>query len=419
VSRSVAAALALSVSVLACAPSPVAPVTSPTATAVAVASPIASSSASAAPTAEAAVAAVTASPTVIAFPSCRGPDVTTGRAVCIPGARIDIDAAIDDADAAAIVAQVIADLAAVQAEFEWTLRGTARIDVYATRATYTSGLQTVFGYSRATAEYLADNSVAFFEPSLTRIAVSWEEVRDRRPIAAIRHELTHVVTLEACQPRCDLVPAWVNEGQARLAEALIPGADWRMLRVRYEAASMVSTKTLIPLTSLWTQGQWNAYGDWDGYYKYQEAARAVQLLRADIGDRAVPRLYARIRAGADLATAYAALSGKSFASFTAALPSRLTEGVPSGPAIVTVTPGADGKGTSFLLYGYPADASVTLRLRARHLDESQELKVSPQGAYFGSIDDTYPPGAYTIATAGLGAAVTVTKRGGRTSLASP
>ena len=416
-SRAIAAVLGLGVIASACAPAPSTTVTSPPAAAVA--SPTASPSASAAPTAESTVAAATASPTVIAFPSCRGADATTGRAVCVPGARIDIDAAISDPDAAAIVTQVIADLAAVQAEFEWTLRGSARIDVYATHAAYTSGLQTVFGYSRATAEYVADNSVAFFEPTLTRIAVSWEDVRDRRPIAAIRHELTHVVTLEACQPRCDLVPAWLNEGQARLAEALIPGADWRMLRVRYEAASMVSTKTLIPLTSLWTEGQWNAYGDWDGYYKYQEAARTVELLRADIGDRAISRLYARIRAGADLATAYAALTGRSFASFTAALPSRLTEGLPTGPAIVTVTPGADGKGTSFLLYGYPAEAPVTLRLSARHLEESQDLKVSPQGAYFGSIDDSYPPGAYTIATIGFGAAVTVTKRGGRTSLSSP
>jgi len=29
----------------------------------------------------------------------------------------------------------------------------------------------------------------------------WEAVRARRPIAAIRHELTHLVTLEACAPR--------------------------------------------------------------------------------------------------------------------------------------------------------------------------------------------------------------------------
>jgi len=131
--------------------------------------------------------------------------------------------------------------------------------------------------------------VSFFEPSLRLIAVNWEAVRDRRPIAAIRHELTHLLTLDACAPRCDLVPAWLNEGQARLAEALVPGSDWRLVRVRYEAASMAQTGTLIPLNALVSQLAWNALTDWAGYFKYQEAARAVELLREDIGGDAPSR----------------------------------------------------------------------------------------------------------------------------------
>src|SRR6185503_2918914 len=161
--------------------------------------------------------------------------------LCTPGspaAHLAIDNTITLGDASAIAAQVFSDLEDVQAEFGWTLRGEPIVDVYATNERYASGLRDVFGYSQVTADYLAENSVAFFEPALRRIAVSWEAVQGRRPIAAIRHELTHFVTLEACAPRCDLVPAWLNEGQARLAEALIPGADWRMMRVRYEAASM-------------------------------------------------------------------------------------------------------------------------------------------------------------------------------------
>ena len=335
--------------------------------------------------------------------------------------RIDIDTSIGERDAALIVAQIGDDLTEVQREFDWTLRTTPRIDVYATNDRYAAGLRNVFGYSRATAEYLAENSVAFFEPSLVRIAVSWEAVRDRRPIAAIRHELTHVVTLEACAPRCDLVPAWLNEGEARLAEALMPGADWRLMRVRYEAASMVATGTLIPLTSLWTQLQWNAIGDWAGYYKYQQAARATELLRADIGERAIARLYARIRAGEDVARAYAALTGKSFASYLATLSLRLAADVPAGPTIALITPGADGSGASYLLYGFPAEANVALRIRARHVDETLPVAVSPQGAYFGSLDDSYPPGAYAI-TATFGATIisaSVTKRGGRTRVVIP
>lgn len=358
------------------------------------------------------------SPTPIALPRCVGTKDGETIALCIPGARVDVDAAIGERDAAAIAAQVSDDLVAVQGDFEWTLRTTARVDVYATTERYASGLRTVFGYSKATADYLADSSVAFFEPSLGRIAVSWDQVRDRRPIAAIRHELTHLVTLEACAPRCDLVPAWLNEGQARLAEALIPGADWRMMRVRYEAASMVATTTVMPLTALWTQRQWNAIGDWAGYYKYQEAARAVELLRADIGDRPIARLYARIRVGDDVTRAYASLTGRSFTTFTATLNDRLAGDVALHPDVATVVPGADGHGASYLLYGFPAEAPVTIRLRSRQVDESQEIAVSPQGTYFGSIDDSYPPGAYTLTTVSGATtiSVTVTKRGGRSSL---
>ena len=350
-----------------------------------------------------------------AFPPCQIQPTPMVVTLCIPGAVLRVDARLPDADLGAIFRQVTDDLAAVQAEFEWSLRSTAFIDVYDTNARYASGLRDVFGYSQATADYLAENSVAFFEPSLRRIAVSWEAVSDRRPIAAIRHELTHLVTLEACAPRCDLVPAWFNEGEARLMEALIPGADWRMMRVRYEAASMVATETLLPLTALWTQNQWNAFGDWACYYKYQEAARTTDLIRGDVGDHAIARIYARLRAGDDFATAYARLTGRSWSTFLASLPARLFADIPPGPAISLVQPGADGTGASFLLYGFPGEAKVTLSIKARYASVSSEIGVSPQGAYFGSIDASYPPGTYTI-TAASGssvAAVTVIKRGGR------
>lgn len=357
----------------------------------------------------------TPSPSPLALPRCAGTAADLVTAFCPNGAVVQIDSLVDARDVSEILAQIGEDLAAVQAEFEWTLRGTPHIDVYATRDRYVAGLTGVFGYSRATAEFLADNSVAFFEPTLTRIAVLWDALRDRRPIAAIRHELTHVVSLEACAPRCDLVPAWLNEGQARLAEALIDGPAWRLMRVRYEAASMVATGTLMPLTSLGTQGQWNAIGDWAGYYKYQEAARATELLRIDIGDRAIARLYARVRTGQDVATAYAALSGQTFSSYLSSLPGRITAGIAPGPAIALVTPGPDGSGASYLLYGFAAEAPVTVRVHSRLFDETTQQTVSPQGALFGAIDASYPPGTYTI-TAASGnavAAVTVIKRGGR------
>jgi len=401
----------LAVLLAACATAPAAPGASATVATLATAGPTATTEPTATP---APAAAPTAKPTLPPPPQCRQPLTDELVALCPEGAMLWVDRSLSLEDMSAIAAQVEDDLAAVQREFQWTLRTRAVIYVRAARDGYIDTLEHVFGYGAVSAEYVADNSVAFFDPSLRTIAVNWEEIRDRRPIAAIRHELTHIVTLEACAPRCDLVPAWFNEGEARLMETTV-GPEWRLMRVRYEAASMLATNTLLPLTALWTQAQWNAYGDWLGYYKYQEAARAIELIKEDIGDAAIPRLYARLRAGDDLTRAYALLSGRSWTSFTAALDSRIRDAVPASLGIATAAPGADGTGVSYLLYGFPAEAKITLRLRSHAVDETQEVAVSPQGALFGSIDDSYPQGTYTITAASgtSAAAVTVTKRGGR------
>ena len=361
-------------------------------------------------------------PTATPFTPCPSPrkvvaDISMA-ALCVPGANVFVEASFGGpGDLHVLFDQVVEDLAAVQDEFAWTLRGQPTVDVFATTASYTTGLVHVFGYSGATAAFVAENSVAFFEPGLRTIVVNWEAVRDRRPIAAIRHELTHFVTLEACVPRCDLVPAWLNEGQARLAEATIPGGEWRLVRVRYEAASMVRTKTLMPLSTLVSQAQWNAITSWGGYYKYQEAARATELLRDDIsGTQPMARLYDRLRRGEDVARAYASLTGRTFDSFVGDLAARFAEGVPAGPAIV-MTPGPQADhGLGYLLYGFAPEEKLTLRLVGRRTEETEEITVSPQGAHFSEIVDRYPPGTYVIAVTSGDTEVASTrfeKRGGR------
>ena len=360
-------------------------------------------------------------PTATPFAPCIAPQGSVGDVslvpLCVPGASVRVENGIENSDLHVLYDQVALDLAAVQGEFAWTLRKQPVIDVFATTASYTTGLIYELGYSGATAAFVAENSVAFFEPDLRLILVNWEAVRDRRPIAAIRHELTHFVTLEACAPRCDLVPAWLNEGQARLAEATIPGGEWRLVRVRYEAASMVATKTLMPLSTLVSQGQWNAITSWGGYYKYQEAARATELLRLDIGGaRPLASLYERMRRGEDVARAYATLTGRSFDSFVGGLSARIAEGAPPGPAIVTTAGPQAGHGVGYLLYGFGPEEKITLRTVGRRSEETEELAVSPQGAHFSEIVDRYPPGTYVIAAMSGDTVVASTrfeKRGGR------
>ena len=310
----------------------------------------------------------------------------------VPGAAdLRIETVLSREDEAIVAATVAADIPAVEVEFERTFRGRPTIYVFGSTGRYEDGFVRIFGYSRATAAFVAENSVSFFEPSLRLIAVNWEALRYRRPIAAIRHELTHLLTLDACLPRCDLVPAWLNEGQARLAEALVQGGDWRLLRVRYEAASMAATGTLIPLNTLVSQLSWNALTDWAGYFKYQQAARAVELLREDIGGTApIARIYERLRRGENLAQAYAALTNRSFDDFVAGLPGRMRAAVPAGPGLILVTP------ATYLLYGFPPASSVRITVSGPRGSEGWPLVISPFGSNTDGIAPTRSLGGYTI-----------------------
>lgn len=321
-------------------------------------------------------------------------------------AELRIDTALAREDEALVVKTVESDIPAVEREFERSFAGRPVIYVYASTAGYTEGFVRIFGYGRTTAAFVAENSVSFFEPSLRLIAVNWEAIRERRPIAAIRHELTHLLTLDACAPRCDLVPAWLNEGQARLAEALIPGGDWRLVRVRYEAASMAASGTLIPLNTLVSQLGWNSLTEWAGYFKYQEAARAVELLREDVGgDAPIARVYERLRRGQNLAQAYSALTGRSFDDFVAGLPERMSGILPAGPGFIAVDQG--GPGSSYLLYKFAPSSTVLITVSGPRGTESWPMVVSPFGSSFDGLPSTRTSGGYTISAQDGGAVLTI------------
>jgi predicted metallopeptidase len=306
-------------------------------------------------------------------------------------AELRIDAGLSRDEDEVVAATVAADIPAVEREFERSFVARPVIYVFGSIESYTEGFVRIFGYPRATATFVALNSVSFFEPSLRLIAVNWEAVRARRPVAAIRHELTHLMTLDACAPRCDLVPAWLNEGEARLAEALVPGGEWRLVRVRYEAASMAVTGTVLPLNTLVSQLAWNGLTDWAGYFKYQESARAVELLREDVGGTApIARIYERLRRGQNVAQAYAALTDRSFDDFVEGLPDRMRAAVPAGQGLIAVAP------TSYLVYGFPPATTITVTVSGPRGSESSPMVISPFGSNFDSIAPTRLRGGYTI-----------------------
>jgi hypothetical protein len=154
---------------------------------------------------------------------------------------------------------------------------------------------------------------------------------------------------------------------------------------------MAATGTLIPLNTLVSQFAWNALTDWAGYFKYQESARAVELLRQDIGGAApIARIYERIRRGQNLAQAYTALTDRSFDDFVANLPERMRAAVPAGQGLIVVTP------TSYMLYGFPPTSTITLTVSGPSGNEGGPLVISPFGSNVETIAPTRTRGIYTI-----------------------
>src|SRR5205814_4269714 len=105
----------------------------------------------------------------------------------VPGAAdLRVETAISPDDEMVVAAVVASDIPAVEREFVRTFATRPAIYVFASTAGYAEGFVRIFGYSRSTATFVAENSVSFFEPSLRLIAVNWEAISQRRPIAAIR-----------------------------------------------------------------------------------------------------------------------------------------------------------------------------------------------------------------------------------------
>ena len=138
---------------------------------------------------------------------------------------------------------------------------------------------------------------------------------------------------------------------------------------------------------------------------YQQAARAVELLREDVGGNApIARIYERLRRGQNLAQAYAALTGRSFDEFVAGMPGRMTAAVPVGRGLIAIAP------TSYLLYGFPPASTITLTVSGPRGSEGGPLVISPFGSSFDTIAPSRTRGGYTISAQTENAVYTVKLR---------
>ena len=324
---------------------------------------------------------------------------------CTDSADVYVEARVSGADAASAAALAEADTAAVQKDLARSFRTRALIYVFADTTSYVSSVRRIFGERTGATATATD---AFFASWVDAIAVDWGEVSRDVPITGLRHELTHRLVWQIAgsrtssseldsprRPPAPDVPAWLDEGLARVEESTLAGAGWIAVQDRAFAAA-ASDSWDLSLGDLADLRKWNERTGSDGYYQYLIAAQAVRLLQADVGQSGIVAMLEGIRDGATFRDAYRAVAGSSFDVFVAALGPRMRNAVTAYPGIAA-TP--RGRQSLVMLYGFTPESLVTFRVSGPAALTSVE-RMDEYGNGMLILGSGYPAGSYSVGVLG-------------------
>ncbi len=314
------------------------------------------------------------------------------------------EATISATDQAAVAAAADTDVARVQTDFSRAYTKRPKIYVFATTASYTQGLQSVLGLTGPEAQAAGAESDGLFRSNLVAIAANWAKITQSKPILTIRHELTHMMEYQIVTTVS--VPAWFNEGTARLEEYTVPASDYRANEGRYGAASMAATGGLFSMSDLTSLTTWNARTGTPAVYQYYQAARMVQLIRDDVGQAGSVRIFDLMGQGQAFEQAYLAVSGQALATFSGSFAARLRALAPAYPGIATANDTVVGPGLSIHLYGFTPGSSVTISISGPGRSTSTKT-VNEYGVYKTYLDSSWPAGTYSITATGSNGTATV------------
>jgi len=324
---------------------------------------------------------------------------------CTDSADVYVEARVSGADAASAAALAEADTTAVQKDLARSFRTRALIYVFADTTSYVSSVRRIFGERTGATATATD---AFFAPWADAIAVDWREVSRDVPITGLRHELTHRLVWQIAgsrtssseldsprKPPAPDVPAWLDEGLARVEESTLAGAGWIAVQDRAFAAA-ASDSWDLSLGDLADLRKWNERTGSDGYYQYLIAAQAVRLLQADVGQSGIVAMLEGIRDGATFGDAYRAVAGSSFDVFVAALGQRMRDAVTPYPGIAA-TP--RGRQSLVMLYGFTPESLITFRVSGPAALTSVE-RMDEYGNGMLVLGSGYPAGSYSVGVLG-------------------
>jgi len=317
-------------------------------------------------------------------------------------------------EAGAINTQINADIASIQQDYGRSFVARPEVYLLATDATYATAQTQILGIAPTfvTSPTLVDEFESAGVYYVKRVAMDLARIGNGIPFTTARHELTHMMIDEITGD--ELVPAWLNEGSARLEEFTIAGAQWRRVVDQHRAVSMAINGRQLSTDELTSQGTWNSRQGLLSTYQYAEASQIVQLLRNDIGLAGQMQILRLLGAGRTFAEAYGAVTGRSWPEFAASVPARL-RALAQSPGVAFAadsTAGSGVNGPTFVLYGYQPNAVVTLSIRGAFTGASNNGRsqtVDEFGVYWSWLGTAWPADTYTFTvTTGSGPTVTAT-----------
>jgi hypothetical protein len=357
---------------------------------------------------------------VVLNPDGSQPPVTIGGLTfnVTATARADIytEPTITTSDASSLITVVDGDVASIETTFGRTFGRRPVLFAFGSNATATVGNLSIARMPPSDATFLAINENGFYSPLTGDIFLNWFNLQSSDRLRTPRHELTHQLIAQIAGPNTP-VPAWLNEGSARLQEMTVAGQGWWANLNAGTARSGAAASELIPLADLESQAAWNARAEPFAQFEYYEASEAVRLLRQDVGVAGTVLMLDLMRQGASLDAAFATVAGRTAASFETAFPSRLVASAATYPGVAIAGDTPEGAGVSFTAYGFAPSSSLSVTVRTPgYVPATMQAVANTFGAYttYVTVANGWPAsGTYTVTvTDGTRSATAMTVLGG-------
>lgn len=315
-------------------------------------------------------------------------------------ADLYLEDGISPSDAQLISRTVDSDVVDVQRTYGRRFSTRALVYVFASTTTYKSGLRAINIDEPRPASF-EGVAVALGDRG---VVIAWEKVSTEKPITSFRHELTHIMIRQLAKPtRTKTVPAWLNEGSARLEEFTIPGTDWARTWHRYAAASRIAAGDYFALSALRSVADWGVRTGGTAAGAYLDAAAAVQLLRDDIGIAGVIAIFDRMGQGQSFEDAFLEIVGTTVDTFEDSAPSRLERLSAPYPNVVSCACDPGSGDLSFAFYGLAPNTQVALEIVGQTTgvkNTNKTITVDTHGLWRSDLGTEWPADTYTITVTG-------------------